>query len=218
MRMGYNTMNVMRLGIDSLASARSHGFRCLYAEVSLPVCRGFAALHRLPVVCRPLRGLAMSLHIVCWGFTACSFTGVQLRFTACLWSAAPCGAWQCHCTSYAGGSPPVCSQGFRCAPPPACGLAPLRGLAMSLHIVCWGFTACSFTGVSLRSTACLWSAAPDGAKRMNEYLFLENFNQNLDFWIFSIFASSNLMRNRLATEVKIGIAIHITELCKSPTC
>ena len=96
MRMGYNTMNVMRLGIDSLASARSHGFRCLYA-------------------------------------------GVSLRSTACLWSGAPCGAWQCHCTSYAGGSPPVRSQGFRCAPPPACGLLPLAGLGNTFVYRMQGF-------------------------------------------------------------------------------
>ena len=47
MCMGYNTMNVMRMGIDSVAPARMQGFYRLF------VYRGFAALHRLPVVWRP---------------------------------------------------------------------------------------------------------------------------------------------------------------------
>ena len=78
MRMGYNMMNVMRLGIEFSPSARLQGFRCAPPPACglqpltglgnviahrmrgfhrLPVYRGFAALHRLPVVCSPLRGL-----------------------------------------------------------------------------------------------------------------------------------------------------------------
>ena len=74
MRMGYNTMNVMCLGINPLAPARIQGFRfapppaCGLPPLTglgnviahrmrgfhrLPVHRGFAALHRLPVICRP---------------------------------------------------------------------------------------------------------------------------------------------------------------------
>lgn len=62
MRMGYNTMNVMCLGINPLAPARIQGFR--FAPP--PAC-GLS----------PLRGLAMSLHIVCGVFIACPFTGVR---------------------------------------------------------------------------------------------------------------------------------------------
>ena len=58
-------------------------------------------------------------------------------------------------------------QGFRCAPPPACGLPPLTGLngwAFFIRLYV-GFHR-PYTGVPLRSTACLCSAAPDGAKWM----------------------------------------------------
>ena len=45
MRMGYNMMNVMRLGIEFSPSARLQGLRYV-------VHRGSATLHRLPVLCR----------------------------------------------------------------------------------------------------------------------------------------------------------------------
>ena len=69
MRMGYNTMNVMCLGINPLAPARIQGLR----------------FDPPPACCLPpLRGLVMLLHIIHWGFTACPFTGVPLCSTACL--------------------------------------------------------------------------------------------------------------------------------------
>jgi len=80
-------------------------------------------------------------------------------------------------------------QGFRCAPPPACGLSPLTGLngwAFFIRLYV-GFHR-PFTGVPLRSTACLCSVALDGAERMNEYQSLEIFlPQRKNFRIFLYF-------------------------------
>ena len=58
MLMAYNTMNNMRLGIDSLPPLTGLNGWALFNRLNagfhrLPVCRGCAALHRLPVVCRP---------------------------------------------------------------------------------------------------------------------------------------------------------------------
>ena len=69
-------------------------------------------------------------------------------------------------------------QGFRFAPPPACVLSPLSGLAICSYILCMGFASLhhlpvfyrpyrglqsartSFAGVSLRCTTCLCSVRP----------------------------------------------------------
>ena len=77
-------------------------------------------------------------------------------------------------------------QGFRFAPPPACVLSPLSGLAICSYILCRGsaslhhlpvfcrpyrglqYAHTSFAGVSLRSTTCLCSIAPIGACNNNQ--------------------------------------------------
>lgn len=59
--------------------------------------------------------------------------------------------------------PPTCTQGFRCAPPPACGLSPLTGLnGWAFFIRLYAGFHRPYTGVPLRSTTCLCSAAPAG--------------------------------------------------------
>ena len=51
-------------------------------------------------------------------------------------------------------------------------LAPLTGLGNTIAYRLRGFYR-PYAGVSLRSTTCLWSGAPDGAKRMNDYSSLD---------------------------------------------
>ncbi len=65
---------------------------------------------------------------------------------------------------------PARIQGLRYASPPACGLPPLTGLnGWAFFIRLYAGFHRPFTGVPLRSTACLWSVAPDGAKWMNKH-------------------------------------------------
>ncbi len=90
------------------------------AIYSYILCRGFASLHHLPVFYRPYRGL-QSARI--------SFAVVSLRYTTCLCSIAPIGA--CNLLVH-----PL--QGFRFAPPPACVLSPLSGLAIYSYFLCRG--------------------------------------------------------------------------------
>ncbi len=119
--------------------------------------------------CRPYRGLQ---------YTHTSFAGVSLRSTTCLCSIAPIGA--CNLLVY-----PL--QWFRSAPPPACVLSPLSGLAICSYILCRGSASLhhlpvfyrpyrglqsariSFAVVSLRSTTCLCSIAPIGACNLLVY-------------------------------------------------
>ena len=80
-----------------------------------------------------------------------SFAGVSLRYTTCLCSVAPIGASICSCILCRGSDllhhlPVFCRpyrgfnmlmhplQGFRYAPPPACVLSPLSGLAITIRI------------------------------------------------------------------------------------
>ena len=80
-----------------------------------------------------------------------SFAGVPLRYTTCLCSVAPIGASICSCILCRGSDllhhlPVFCRpyrgfnmlmhplQGFRYAPPPACVLSPLSGLAITIRI------------------------------------------------------------------------------------
>ena len=77
MRMGYNTMNVMCLGINPLAPARIQGFRC----APPPAC-GLSPL-------TGLNGWAFFIRLYA-GFHR-PYTGVPLRSTTCLCSAAPAG-------------------------------------------------------------------------------------------------------------------------------
>ena len=78
------------------------------AGVSLP-------LHLLPVVFRPFGVLCC----------CCSLQGFRCCSTSCLWSFTPSGL----CAVV------VHSRGFAAAPPPACGLSPLRGFVLLLFIV-----------------------------------------------------------------------------------
>ena len=103
---------------------------CLLSAVPTGlVCRGFAALHHLPIICRPY-GTGLQ------GFRCASppayylsslrdwLAGVSLRFTACLLSVVPTGL---VCRGFAAlhHLPTICRpygtglQGFRCASPPA---------------------------------------------------------------------------------------------------
>ena len=84
--------------------------------------------------------MGFTVRIFCRGSTVRIFAGVPLRFTTCLWSAAPAGLW--------GLLIPIVRN--------------FRGEFHRPHFR-RGFTARIFAGVPLRSTACLYSARPCGA-------------------------------------------------------
>ena len=71
-------------------------------------------------------------------------------------------------------------------------LAPLTGLGNTIAYRLRGFYRL-YEGIPLRSTACLWSTAPNGAKRMNDYSSLDCILKKIDFLNFFYFCTNKIL-------------------------